>query len=225
MSLQPSQLRAYHKLSSHHRDDVLRVAYVSCFYCLRHFSPKKKKIKEWCDGGQTAICPYCGIDAILPTHMGTEALQDMHDHWFSVAKGKSYQMRKGKAMAKIKASILEEEKVDINQLAYKAHAMAVEKGFWDDLKEEPGRLTSIGAKIALIHSEVSEAIEEYRNGHPLDETRIEDGKPEGFGVELADVIIRVCDLAERAGVNLGACINLKMRYNETRPTRHGGKLI
>jgi NTP pyrophosphatase (non-canonical NTP hydrolase) len=103
--------------------------------------------------------------------------------------------------------------------------MACEKGFWDETPEEPGRLTSIGAKMALIHSEVTEALEEYRNGHPLDETRIENGKPEGFGVELADVIIRVCDIAQKAGVNLGALVNLKMRYNRTRPTRHGGKKI
>ncbi|MBV8068290.1 MAG: hypothetical protein JO270_00195 [Acidobacteriaceae bacterium] len=222
MGLQPSDLRRYHKQSSNHRTEVLRVAYVSCFYCQKHYQPKL--IKEWCDDEQTAICPKCGIDAVLPFHMGTEALKDMHDYWFSGVKG-GYQMKKGRPLARVKAVILEEDKVDINQLCYQSHEMACEKGFWDEIKEEPGRLTSIGAKMALIHSEVTEALEEYRNGHPLDETRIEDGKPEGFGVELADVIIRVCDIAQRAGVNLGACINLKMRYNKTRPTRHGGKLI
>jgi NTP pyrophosphatase (non-canonical NTP hydrolase) len=223
MVLQPSELRSFHKLSSHHRDAVLKVAYVSCFYCLNHYRPKL--IKEWCDREQTALCPKCGIDAVLPTHMGTEALRAMHDYWFSVAKGKSYQMRKGKAMAKCKAVILEDDKVDINDLCWKSHEMACEKGFWDDVPEDPGRLTHIGSKVALIHSEVSEALEEYRAGHPLDEIRIEDGKPEGFGPELADIVIRVCDLAQKAGVNLGANINLKMRYNKTRPTRHGGKLI
>lgn len=222
MALQPSQLRKYHKQSSKHREDVLRVAYVSCFYCQQHYKPKL--IKEWCDNEQTAICPKCGIDAVLPFHMGTEALKDMHDYWFSVVKG-GYQMRNGRALSKNKAVILEDDKVDINDLCYRSHDMACEKGFWDDVPEDPGRLTHIGSKIALIHSEVTEALEEYRAGYPLDEIRIEDGKPEGFGPELADIVIRVCDLAQKAGVNLGANINLKMRYNKTRPTRHGGKLI
>jgi hypothetical protein len=220
MALQLSQQIAYHKLSSHHRDQVIKTYEVSCFYCLKKY--KSKEIKEWCDKGDTAICPKCGIDAVLPFNMGTEALKDMHDHWFRVVKG-GYQMKKGKAFSRNKSVILEDDKVDLNDLCYKAHHMAAEKGFWDECKEDPGLLTNLGAKIALIHAEVSEALEEYRAGHPLDETRIEDGKPEGFGVELADIVIRVADLAQKAGVNLGAMVNLKFRYNETRPVRHGKK--
>ena len=34
-----------------------------CFYCLKIFEPKE--IKDWCDNGTTAICPYCGIDSLL----------------------------------------------------------------------------------------------------------------------------------------------------------------
>ena len=219
--MQPSKLVALHKLSSHHKDEVLRVAEVTCFYCQQHYSPKL--IKEWCDDGETALCPKCGIDAVLPTSLGLEATHDMHHHWFRVVKG--YQMKKGKALSINKSVILEDDHVDLNELCRRSHEMAKEKGFWDQTKEDPGRLTHIGSKVALIHSEVTEALEEYRNGHPLDETRIEDGKPEGFGVELADVVIRVCDLAQHAGVNLGALVNLKMRYNATRPTRHGGKKI
>jgi NTP pyrophosphatase (non-canonical NTP hydrolase) len=221
MALQPSQLAALHKLSSHHRDQVLGVGELTCFYCCKNFPPKK--IKEWCDSEQTAICPLCGIDAVLPFNLGTEALKEMHEHWFRVVSGKGYQMKKGKAFSRNRAVVLEDDKVDLNDLAYRTHALAVEKGFWDDCKEEPGLLTNIASKVALIHAEVTEALEEYRSGHPLDETRIEDGKPEGFGVELADVIIRTVDLAQRAGVNIGALVNLKFRYNESRPTRHGKK--
>lgn len=35
-----------------------------CYYCLKIYSPLE--ITEWCDGQQTAICPYCGIDAVIP---------------------------------------------------------------------------------------------------------------------------------------------------------------
>lgn len=224
--MQPSQLQALHKLSSYHREDVLRVAEVTCFYCMKHYKPKL--IKEWCDKGQTAICPKCGIDAVLPTNLGTEALKEMHERWFSVVNGRTIQMSKGKRMGRpVRAKILEsnDDSCDLNDLAYRAHHMAIEKGFWDVNVDpnDPKLLTNIASKIALIHAEVSEALEEYRAGHPPDETRIEDGKPEGLGAELADVIIRTADLAERCGINLGAMVNLKMRYNETRGTRHGKK--
>ena len=48
-------------------------------------------------------------------------------------------------------------------------------------------------------------------------------KPEGFPTELADVVIRVGDLAGRLGIDLAAVIGEKMAYNITRPYRHGGK--
>jgi hypothetical protein len=35
-----------------------------CYYCLKIYSPSK--ITEWCDSDQTAICPECGIDAVIP---------------------------------------------------------------------------------------------------------------------------------------------------------------
>lgn len=53
-------------------------------------------------------------------------------------------------------------------------------------------------------------------------------KPEGFGIELADALIRQGDLAEaltQAGIpiDLEYCVRLKAAYNRTRPHRHGGK--
>lgn len=122
------------------------------------------------------------------------------------------------------AEIHEFDSCDLNELCLRAHELATEKGFWDDVSDEPGLLTGIGTKLALITSEVSEALEEYRDNQELDVTRFVDGKPEGFGIELADIVIRVADLAGRVGVNLGDLVNLKFRYNATRPTRHGKKV-
>ena len=84
----------------------------------------------------------------------------------------------------------------------------------------------IAAKLALVHSEVSEALEELRVHSPSHEyARASDGKPEGFAVELADVVIRVMDLCGQLEIDLEAAIAKKHAFNATRPYRHGGKAL
>ena len=52
---------------------------------------------------------------------------------------------------------------------------------------------------------------------------LDNGKPEGIPIELADVIIRVLDYCGYAGIDIDAAISQKHEYNRTRPYRHGGK--
>jgi NTP pyrophosphatase (non-canonical NTP hydrolase) len=101
------------------------------------------------------------------------------------------------------------------------HQNSCDKGFWDT--DDPDDINTQLAKLALIHSEVSEAAEAVRIGD-IAPRRGEHGKPEGMAAELADVIIRVLDLAEALGLDMGAAVEEKHEHNTTRPRRHGGKL-
>ena len=105
----------------------------------------------------------------------------------------------------------------INEVAKQIHENAVDHGWWDEERGFP-------EVLVLIHSEVSEALEEYRNGRlPTEVYTGNNGKPEGIPIELADVIIRVLDYCGYAGIDIDAAISQKHEYNRTRPYRHGGK--
>lgn len=129
-------------------------------------------------------------------------------------------------------------------LITEAHACAVDKGWWEmatSLPEEDARKANaednLPTYLALIHSEVSEALEAYRSPFPPSKAYItdgqedvwawtrHDGKPEGILSELADVVIRVFDLVGALGMSdrFVSVLIAKMRYNRTRPHRHGGK--
>lgn len=109
----------------------------------------------------------------------------------------------------------------LNKLRDEIHKNAIKHGWWQEER-------SFGEIIALCHSELSEALEEYRNGRFTKEIYYSGGnkdKPEGIPIELADCIIRVLDFCGREGIDIEEAIKIKHGYNETRPYKHGGKII
>lgn len=88
-----------------------------------------------------------------------------------------------------------------------------EKGFADTARDLP-------LALALVHSEVSEVLEAWRR-RKANFYIVEGNKPEGIGIELADIVIRVMHICGAMGINLEDMMERKMAYNETRPYKHG----
>ncbi len=109
------------------------------------------------------------------------------------------------------------EKLSLNELAERTYQTSVEHGWW----EEEGY--NFGEKLALIHSEVSEALESWRGFEaPF---YMHGDKPEGWGTELCDVIIRIFDLMRHEGLDIEQILLSKADFNDKRPYKHGGKRI
>ncbi len=112
--------------------------------------------------------------------------------------------------------------MNLKDIGRQACETAHEKGWYDN------GVPTFGERIALSHSELSEALEAYRT-HGFKAWTVTDErgheKPEGVLSEIADVIIRIAELAHLHATDLDAAVAEKMAYNKTRPYRHGGKKL
>lgn len=90
---------------------------------------------------------------------------------------------------------------------------AVSKGWWEDERND-------GELIALMHSELSEALEALRHDNAKS-----DKIPEFLGIEeeFADVIIRIFDMAKARNLRVAEALIAKAEYNRNREYKHGGK--
>jgi hypothetical protein len=92
MALNRADQESIHKFSDHHRALLAKSDRAGCFYCEAVFAPSE--IEDWVDvpdgageeDGVTALCPRCGIDAVLPSaapiKLTPELLAEMHAFWF-----------------------------------------------------------------------------------------------------------------------------------------------
>lgn len=121
--------------------------------------------------------------------------------------------------------------MNINELSKRIHEINKSKGFWDKERD-------FSEVIALCHTELSEAFEEYRHKEKLPNNGMyyysdKDGnkyekldkdqtyKPEGMASEMIDEIIRVLDWCGSLGLDVEKLIEEKLTYNEKRPFKHG----
>jgi hypothetical protein len=78
--------RSAPSFAMHNRGMVESSRTVGCYFCGKIFKPAE--ITEWVDKADTAICPYCEVDAVLPERPGfsfsTKELLDLRAFWFSV---------------------------------------------------------------------------------------------------------------------------------------------
>lgn len=132
----------------------------------------------------------------------------------------------------------------LNCWAQRIHGIAVDHGWWEteDGKCDDGDRPFVEIAMMCV-TEIAEAVEEYRNGKPLVygvSIWTEDGvihredveeidkwaagaKPEGVAVEMIDCIIRILDWLGHEGIDVDTLMEKKVKYNEGREHRHGGK--
>jgi NTP pyrophosphatase (non-canonical NTP hydrolase) len=109
----------------------------------------------------------------------------------------------------------------LDDMGREIHELAVEKGFWDVIKDAPQEQVDIfiTKQLMMIVSEAVEVMEAIRKSHG----------PEAVADEMADIVIRTLDLyaglkeLEYVNTPLQVALNNKTSINKSRPQKHGVK--
>jgi NTP pyrophosphatase (non-canonical NTP hydrolase) len=101
---------------------------------------------------------------------------------------------------------------EINTFVDLCNKRAVVAGWYNDPATGEPIVRNVGEILALIHSEISEALEGYRK------KLMDDHLPHRrmVEVELADAVIRIADLAGYLDLDLGGAVMEKLEYNRRR---------
>lgn len=81
MDLDRSDLDRFHSLAKNNKGLIQFFGEGNCFHCLKTCS--SSEINEWTDSENTAICPHCGIDSILPGEWSQKMIKILKDKYFS----------------------------------------------------------------------------------------------------------------------------------------------
>lgn len=146
-----------------------------------------------------------------------EAADHITQKWFPVKLYTTFDSHHLIYRLKPNDTMTEEESKAAKAISYlmaKCHNTAVKKGWWEKGARNDGELHM------LIVTELAESFEHLRH-----DDRKSDHIPyyTGREEELADVLIRIFDYAKQQNLNLPGALIQKMKFNETREYRHGGK--
>jgi len=83
--MKDSELIHAHEQSKSNRQKLMHAQVCGCFFCLRVFDPKEITWVD--DADDTAMCPYCGIDAVIGESenlpITKQFLKSMREYWFT----------------------------------------------------------------------------------------------------------------------------------------------
>lgn len=197
--------------------------------------------------GRLLICTIYSLGLILNTEKGfylkldslSEDLQSECYPDLSIVRvyGYSNTMADANLATKDDRPLLWERKeksaassLKINDFVKEVHENAVAHGWWEEER-------TFGDILSLCHSELSEALEEYRNGKPMvyyhdddnnestDLSTYDGSKIEGIATELIDCVIRIFDFCGKNNIDVEWLLTKKHEFNKTRSYKHGDKVM